>query len=398
MNVTVTTLTTPSAASLPVEMVERKGIGHPDSICDALAEEFSRTLSRYYLERFGRILHHNVDKGLLRGGVARPVFGGGEVVEPIDIYLAGRATLSLGGVTVPVEKLAIESARRWLGTNLRALDPNQHVRIHCLVRPGSSALTELFPRQGADVLANDTSFGVGFAPLDELENLVLDVERQLNSAASRVACPAIGEDIKVTGVREGDRLHLTIACAFIAARVTDMHRYRAEKAQVARLALAAARTGTTAPVQVFVNTGDGDAEDSVYLTVTGTSAESGDDGETGRGNRVNGLITPCRPMSMEAVAGKNPVSHVGKLYNLAAWRIAREITLEVAGVTEAYCYLVSEIGRPIGEPKVADVQVRLEADAALADVKQQVREIVGAHLGGLNTLWREATSGALAMW
>ncbi len=397
MNPTIKALTTPSAASLPVEMVERKGIGHPDSICDALAEEFSRTLCRYYLERFGHVLHHNVDKGLLHAGIARVAFGGGELLEPIDIYLAGRATRSFRGVAVPVEELAIEAARRWLGINLRALDPNQHVRVHCLLRPSSPALNELFPRQGMPVLANDTSFGVGFAPLDELENVVLDVERQLNSAAARVACPAIGEDIKVTGVRDGGKVHLTIACAFIAAHVADIARYRAEKARVARLALAAARSGTTLPVEVAVNTADGEGEGNVYLTVTGTSAECGDDGVVGRGNRVNGLITPCRPMSMEAVAGKNPVNHVGKLYNLAAWRIARAITLEVAGVTEAHCYLASEIGRPIADPRVADIQMRLEADAALGDVKQQVRDVVAAHLGALDRWWREATSGATVL-
>ena len=59
-------------------------------------------------------------------------------------------------------------------------------------------------------------------------------------------------------------------------------------------------------------------ESGIYLTVTGLSAEQGDDGEVGRGNRVNGLITPSRAMSLEAAAGKNAVAHVGKLYNL--WR------------------------------------------------------------------------------
>ncbi|HSJ96111.1 MAG TPA: methionine adenosyltransferase, partial [Myxococcota bacterium] len=63
----------------PVEVVERKGLGHPDSICDALAEAFSLALSRFYREHFGRILHHNVDKVLLVGGRAEPAFGGGAV-------------------------------------------------------------------------------------------------------------------------------------------------------------------------------------------------------------------------------------------------------------------------------------------------------------------------------
>jgi S-adenosylmethionine synthetase len=375
-------------------------VGHPDTICDAIAEEFSRALSRYYLERFGLILHHNVDKGLLWGGAARPVFGGGEVLEPIEIYLAGRATRFVEGVKVPVEELAAHAARDWLKSNLRALDADRHVRIHCLVRPSSSALVELFRRQSRSgiVYANDSSCGVGFAPLDELENVVLGVEKYLNSADARIVCPAIGEDVKVMGVREGAAIHLTVACAFIAAHVAGMHEYLAHKARVARLALLAVQAVTAAPTEVEVNTGDGDTPDSIYLTVTGTSAEAGDDGEVGRGNRVNGLITPCRAMSMEAAAGKNPVSHVGKLYNLAAQRIARALVLEVADVTEAHCYLVSDIGKPIHEPRVADVRVRLNAGVAPGAVERQITAIVRDHLAGLHTLWREVMSGALQVF
>ncbi len=55
-----------------------------------------------------------------------------------------------------------------------------------------------------------------------------------------------------------------------------------------------------------------------------TSVEMGDDGATGRGNRGNCLITPMRPMSIEAIAGKNPVNHVGKIYNVIAQQVAEE--------------------------------------------------------------------------
>ena len=102
----ISLLETPSPASQPLEIVERKGLGHPDTICDALAENLSRALSRFYLERCGAILHHNVDKALLCGGTARPAFGGGEIAEPIEIYLAGRATAEFEGVTIPVDEIA----------------------------------------------------------------------------------------------------------------------------------------------------------------------------------------------------------------------------------------------------------------------------------------------------
>jgi S-adenosylmethionine synthetase len=134
----------PSEAARGVEIVERKGIGHPDTICDALAERFSLALAQFYLARFGTVLHHNVDKALLRGGASRATFGGGEVLEPIDIYLAGRAVVEAGGVRVPVEELAIDGTREWLASHLHALDPLRHVRVHCLVRPGSADLAQLF--------------------------------------------------------------------------------------------------------------------------------------------------------------------------------------------------------------------------------------------------------------
>lgn len=385
---------------LPLEIVERKGRGHPDAICDALAEELSRTLSRYYLDNFGLILHHNVDKGLLCGGQAHASFGGGEVQQPIEIFLAGRATEIVSGVKVPVQELAIESSRCWLRENLRFVDVERHVRLHCHIRPGSAELTELFLRQQEDriTLANDTSCGVGYAPLNTLENVVLQVERHLNSPAVKAACPAAGEDIKVMGVRHGGNISLTVACAMVGRFIANMPDYLAAKAQVAEFTRTAARQIGVEVVEVAVNAADGVTADSIYLTVTGTSAENGDDGEVGRGNRVNGLITFYRPMSMEATAGKNPVSHVGKLYNLLAQRVAQDVVGSVAGADEAYCYLLGKIGRPIDEPAVVDIKLRLSPGVGLDDVRAQTGEIIHHHLATVGTLWRELITGSIPLF
>ena len=107
--------------ALPVEVVERKGLGHPDSICDALAEELSLALCRFYRQHAGLILHHNVDKVLLCGGEAEPAFGGGRVIKPIEIILSGRATTLCEGVTVPLRQLAGESAGAWLRRHFHAV-------------------------------------------------------------------------------------------------------------------------------------------------------------------------------------------------------------------------------------------------------------------------------------
>jgi S-adenosylmethionine synthetase len=390
MGVTVTALP-PAPAGTAVEIVERKGIGHPDTICDSVAEAASRALARFYHGRFGQILHHNVDKALLVGGTARPHFGGGEIVTPIEIILAGRATREVRGVPVAVDEIATKAARDWLRTHLRSLDAEHQVRIRCMIRPSSRALVELFERQrsGGAVLANDTSCGVGYAPLSALERTVLAVEGALQEA--RIDFRAIGEDLKVMGVAQGGGTHLTIACAIVAAHVSGMGAYRAAKARIAEIA------GVVAPgAQIAVNTADGDTEDSVYLTVTGTSAEAGDDGEVGRGNRANGLITPCRPMSLEAVAGKNPVSHVGKLYNLAAQKIAAAAA-ELPEIAEAQCFLVSDIGQPITEPRVAELRARLYPGVELPAVAPRLEALVREGLARLPELWREVLAGTLAV-
>ncbi len=115
--------------SQEVEVVERKGLGHPDTICDGIAEAVSVRLSRHHLERFGRILHHNIDKVLLVGGRSRPSFGGGEIDEPIQIYLAGRVTLEHRGVSIPVDDIAREACRHFVQTHPRGLNVDHDIRI-----------------------------------------------------------------------------------------------------------------------------------------------------------------------------------------------------------------------------------------------------------------------------
>lgn len=398
MPIEVSLLAAPSPAQLPIEIVERKGLGHPDTICDAVAEALSVALSRYYLDRFGAILHHNVDKALLRGGAARPCFGGGALSEPIELYLAGRATASVGAQRLPLDELVVGTARDWLRRNVRHLDPERDVRIHNLLRPTSSDLAGLFRRRGRAPLANDTSFGVGYAPLDALERVVLAVEQALRAAATRTAHPYIGEDVKVMGVRADGAMRLTVACALVSRYVAGLADYREKKDAIARVARAAGREAAGVEVEVAVNTADGETESDLYLTVTGLSAEAGDDGQLGRGNRCNGLITPYRPMSLEAAAGKNPVTHVGKLYNVVAARVAHSIVSDLPAVAEACCWLVSRIGEPIDEPQVADVKLRLDDPAALDLVRPRVLEITRAHLHAATSLWREIVQGGLVLW
>ena len=395
-DVLLSQLHAPSLDDQVVEVVERKGKGHPDTICDALVEESSRALVQYYERHFGFPLHHNVDKSLLRGGSADPAFGGGEVTRPIQIYLAGRAAMEMHEKAIPVAELATEAARQWLATNMHALDPARHVEITPLFRPGSRELVELFHREQSvgRVLANDTSCGVGFAPFSDLERVVLDVERALTAPDTIEAHPAIGEDVKVMGIRVHEQIDLVVACALIGTYLIDLDGYAEVKERVAHIALETARRITDRPVRVVVNAADDLERGSVYLTVTGTSAEAGDDGQAGRGNRVTGIITPYRPMVLESAPGKNPVSHTGKVYNVAAQLLAQDLVSEVPTVTEAHCLLLSQIGAPVDKPLLADVRVR--SGVEVQQLRPAIEKVVEARLASLPDLWRDFAAGRLS--
>jgi S-adenosylmethionine synthetase len=388
----------PIGTSNDVEVVERKGAGHPDSICDALAETLSHNLCDTYQKRFGKVLHHNVDKALLCGGQASPVFGGGSVDVPIRIYLAGRAVAQVGRELVPIREIAVEGSRAWLKDNLHALDAARHVQIHAVAKPGSQDLQNLFGRQDASGTprANDTSFGVGHAPLSALEKLVLAIDSRLHVRADDTR--AWGEDTKVMAVRSGEKVKITLACAMISRYLADIGDYCEQKAILADLVRSLAREHGFSSCEVSVNAADDVSSGSIYLTVTGTSAEGGDDGQVGRGNRVNGLITPSRPMSLEAAAGKNPVSHVGKIYNVLAKDIAETLVFALPEVVSVECLLVSRIGQPITAPALVQVKLATKDGIPVAKLTTQVERLVVNKLAEMPALVGRMAAGSIMMF
>jgi S-adenosylmethionine synthetase len=356
------------------ELVERKGIGHPDTICDSVMEDVALALCREYQAAFGRVLHFNVDKCLLVAGRTEPRLGGGKVLEPMRLVFGDRATAECDGKRLDVGAIAETAAKAWLRGHLRFVDPDRHMIFQSELKEGSPELTGIFDRE--KIGANDTSAAIGCAPLTETERLVLACEHHLNSAVAKQRFPEIGEDVKVMGYRRDRTLQLTVAIAFVDRFVPDSATYFARKQEIATTLTDALNreVQTLDRVTVTINTLDDPArgEDGMYLTVLGTSAEGGDCGQVGRGNKVSGLISLNRPIGTEAVAGKNPVSHVGKIYTLLAHRLAGEIQSGVPGIREAYVWLGSQIGAPLNEPAMASVQLILAPDCGLADVRSAV--------------------------
>ncbi len=379
-----------------IEIVERKGIGHPDSICDGVAEAVSQALAREYLERVGEILHFNTDEAQLVAGESVPAFGGGEVHSPIYLLLVGRATTEYNGTRIPVEAIALTAAREYLQTAVPELDIGSDIVIDVRFGEGSGDLQQVFTGDGTTVpKANDTSFGVGHAPLSETERIVYEAERQLNTEY-RADHPELGTDIKIMGKRENDRIDVTVAAAMVDTYIPDMAAYKEAVSGVKAVVADLAEQYTDREVSVSVNTADNFETGSIYLTVTGTSAENGDDGSVGRGNRVNGLITPNRSMSMEASSGKNPVNHIGKLYNLLSTEIAKAVVTEVQGIRDLRVRLLSQIGQPIDQPHVADVHVLTETGVAVETVAPEIEAIVDRELADVTSITDRIINGELS--
>ncbi|MFN3480296.1 MAG: methionine adenosyltransferase [Thermodesulfovibrionales bacterium] len=379
-----------------VEIVERKGTGHPDYICDSIMEAISVTLSKEYRKAFGTILHHNIDKGLLAAGRTVKNFGGGKITKPMELTIGDRATFWADSKRIPVREIAIESAKDWIRKNLRFIDPERDIKYRVVLAPGSAELVDIFKRPGAVRPANDTSAAVGYYPLSPTEKVVLELERYLNSKKFKTKYPETGEDIKVMGLRRKKDLDLTIAMPLISHFVKSEKEYFDKKEIIQRKMMDfLEKFEGFKNIRIHFNTLDerGRGLSGIYLTVTGTSAEDADSGQVGRGNRVNGLISMNRPMGTEAAAGKNPVSHVGKIYNVLAHHVAKRIYEEIEGLKEVYVLLLSMIGTPIDRPQMASAQVLTDGKTRIKDIQKRIREIIEAELSGINRFCDDLSRG-----
>ncbi len=399
-NITVEKFRAASAPEQHLEIVERKGLGHPDSICDAIMDKISVNLCTEYLEKFDAILHHNIDKCLLVAGETAGIFGGGVVVNPMLLVIGDRATFKAEGIEVDVANIAVDTARNWFDENLRFVKKD-FVEYQVELKHGSAELTDIFSRQKGILGSNDTSAAVGYAPLSFTEQAVLDMERHLNSTEFKEEYPESGEDVKVMGIRRGNKFDLTIAMPLIDSFVDSEQHYFNMKndlfgAMNGFLTDYMESKGVEMSASISFNNLDipGRGMQGIYTSVTGTSAEDADCGQVGRGNRVNGIIPLNRPVSSEAAAGKNPVSHVGKIYNILSHYIAGRVVDKVPDVKEAYVWLLSDIGVAIDKPKVAAAQIIMEK-GTVDSVAKEVEEVIDFELEHIQEFCMQLARGMI---
>lgn len=358
-----------------VEIVERKGIGHPDDICDNIAEEISVRYSKYCLENFGHILRHMIDKISVTGGLTKVQFGGGELVTPAKIHLKGRFTDSVGDIKIPYREISEGVIYDYFKKVYNNFSKDQIVienNTHFSPGPGiifdknndsKNERKVFFLNQTKETLqyhnnglrSNDTSTVVCYYPLSDLESAILDVEKHLNSSEIKNIYPFIGTDIKIMGKREFKNISLTLCVPLISKYVENIDDYNKKIGTVKQIVKDRLNTYTSKYfIDIEINTRDRENDDDLYMTLLGSALESGDEGSVGRGNRVHGVIPFTRNFTMEAACGKNPVYHIGKIYTAFAYNISKLI-YETTGI-ENTVYITSQIGKSISNPWIIYIE------------------------------------------
>jgi S-adenosylmethionine synthetase len=197
----------------------------------------------------------------------------------------------------------------------------------------------------------------------------------------------------------GNEIDLTIAAAIVSSKTPDKDHYKSVIEEATEKVADFAQKFTKRKLKVFVNTADDYQKGIYYLTVSGLSMENGDDGSVGRGNRCNGLITPMRPMSMEASAGKNPVTHVGKLYNVLSNQVADDIVkLGKGDIIEVHTRILSQIGKPIDEPQAASAKVLYADNVNPSKYEKEIRSIYDERLANITSLTEDIVNGKVTVF
>jgi S-adenosylmethionine synthetase len=379
-----------SRVGLPqTQIIERKGWGHPDKLADDLAETLSRQYAKRSLEMFGAILHHNFDKLCLLGGSSAVKYGSGYLTKPIRVLVNGRASSGIGSQSLEVEELIVSACKDFFQQRLPSIAAEKDLQIELNLSTASSpgrVLTTndndrnfwFSPRSIEDLPerkrlhANDTSIGTGYAPLTALEQMVLTLVDKLSSNM-HVRPPWMGTDVKMMACQIGDRTSVVVCVPQLANHVPSKEIYASNLGNLhAELIDNIASYFPQSEIELSINARDKFESDELYLTALGSSIESGDEGVVGRGNRVNGLITPMRAMNVEGANGKNPVYHVGKLYNIVSQRLAKDLSDAFKG--NFVVNLVSRTGSDLVRPW----QVIVQTD--LTDIDQaQLAAIVANH-------------------
>jgi S-adenosylmethionine synthetase len=388
---------------LPYELVERKGVGHPDTMCDMIAERASSYYSRYCVEHFGRVAHHWFDKAMLFGGESVIAYGRGELTKPYTVLFAGKGAYAVGDQAIPLHDILHQAAADALVEVTSGFRADRHLNVRCEITDhqgagrGSSryrpaTVDDLVEIGDKRLVSNDSNLLHGYAPYSRLENLVLHVEQFINGPEFKHEHADSGWDVKVIGSRRGQSFRLIVNMPFLASFINSLEHYYYRKRECEEIISDyAEQVVGTRPELLFNPT---DRNGRPYLTALGSVADTGDVGVVGRGNRLNGLITPMRPMSIEAPAGKNPLDHTGKLYGVLAHVLADHISKTVGKSVEMHIMTSKEA--PLDRPD--EVMIRIRDWNCDPDEERIVRDIVVQAVSAIDEITTKLVFSGITMW
>ena len=382
------------------EVVETKGKGHPDNICDTLAEKISANYSNYCLKNYGVILRHMIDKLSILGGGSKVKFNGGEMIAPIRILVNGRFTDKYNNVKIDYMKIVNKTIKNYFQELFPMLDIEKDLLIidntHHNEGPGviynndnttknermrffEAVNDEDASRHNNHNRCNDTSTTVSYYPMSKLETVVLNIEQLLNSENYKKEKPWVGNDIKVMGIRKERKIEITSCVPLISKYVKNLGDYK-EKLNIIKkdIEKEIKKVFKNNDITIYLNTRDNYEENDLYMTLIGSAVESGDEGAVGRGNRSRGVIPFCRNFSMEAACGKNLVYHTGKLFTAIGDIISQKIYEKYKVENTVYC--TSKMGDTISAPWNISVELNKKLlKEEIDDINDMINEIIKNH-------------------
>lgn len=358
---------------LPFEFVERKGIGHPDTLADGVAEAISIAYSEYCLKNFGVILHQMLDKIMFIGGFANIEFGTGEMLKPWKLIINGRLSGRFGRKVIDYEHIAEIAAKDYLQKAVPRFEAEKWLKFYHFTSNYALVPHWFNPRSIDDLpdakvsYANDTSVAFGYWPLSITEKLTLCMEKYFYDDLGKPRFRFIGQDIKVMCIRRQNIVDITMCVPMFSQDTPDEDTYQERKTKLYRelFTLAQGFLGSKLQVRLFINTQDMKAKHDKksvghYFVASGSALDYGEEGVVGRGNRSRGIISAIRPLTMEAINGKNPVYYVGKVYNYLADKLAKKIAEELE--CECNVFISSRNSDPLKVPHNVVVQISKNRD------------------------------------
>lgn len=377
-------MTTPSLArpvlphDLTIEMVERKGVGHPDTLADGIAELASIRYAEFCLREFGTVLHHNLDKVAVLGG--RAAFGpaDGAYDRPVRVVFGGRASTSFGGREIPVRDILQNAATEQLRAALPGYDritldlmhetTNSSKFAHWFAPRGPEDLPEL-----TEVRSNDTALLVATAPRTTAETIAL-----LTEAWFRRETWA-GSDIKALVVRVDKSIFVTVCVPALTGHLRTAAEFDTEVNRVGgelAVELAKRLPGAGPDNMVICNPRRSSTRQEPlshqYVTVSGSAIDFGEDGLVGRGISRSGLITPGQQAGNEATFGKNPAYHVGKV---GGWLVDEAAQTLAGAAGPCRVAVMWRNGDPYPEPAHVEVTIR-PGGINTAEAEELVRNVL----------------------